>query len=319
MTFADYVLERTLTTQGLSHLVWTGLRRLVIAVFRDPPCTLQTHGRLLRLPLSHELPTYLRLLPFYDSLPGRLSAYLHGRYGPLKCLDVGANIGDTIAALYRDGSDRFLAVEPEPSFRRYLQENWHAPTVEVVGAVCAAASATGRFQITARSGTASLYQNARGVNLPTITVDDLLAAHPEFAGLHLIKIDTDGNDFDVLCGAQRSLAAQPAVLFESDVFGNRHYVEDCMDAMARFRRAGYESFLLYEKFGYPMGRYELDDLDQFKELLFYQLTKRYIYFDILLMREPDLQAFHAIESSFFLDTLWDPRLRATAERTRTAD
>ncbi len=314
MTIADYVLQRTLTTTGLARLFWMRTRRLLVAVLRDPPCSLRVNGHLLRLPLSHELPTYLKLLPFYDSLLGRLSAYLHSRYGPLKCLDVGANVGDSIAAVQRDSLDMFLAVEPEPKFRRYLQENWPVPNVEISGALCAADSATGRFHIAEKSGTASFYRSEQGVELPSITVDDLLAAHPEFSGLHLMKVDTDGHDFDVLCGAGRSLAARPAVLFESDVFGNVHYVEDCLDTLARFRSAGYRSFLLYEKFGYLMGRYELDDLDHFTELLFYQLTKRYTYFDILLMQEEDLLAFHALERSFFLDTLWDRRLRATAER-----
>ena len=74
------------------------------------------------------------------------------------------------------------------------------------------------------------------------------------------------------------------------------------------------SMLVYEKFGYPLGRYELQDLVHFKELLFYQLTKKYIYFDILLMKEQDLLPFYELEKSFFLNTLPDQRFRSTAEK-----
>jgi FkbM family methyltransferase len=312
----DYVLRKTLSTYGLPQMLWTRVRRLLVHRFNDPACTFTIHGRALRLPLSHELPTYLRLLPLYDRLPGRLSAYLHARYGALKGLDVGANIGDTLAAVYGDENDLFLAVEPEPKFNHYLRQNWNLPSVKIINLACSACSGSQRYHIDEKFGTASLHKNPAGIEIETITVDDLLGVYPQFNGLHLIKVDTDGNDFAVLAGARQTLTGQPAVLFESDVFGNPRYVEDCLDTLALFGSAGYRSMLVYDKFGYPTGRYDLGDLTHFRELLFYQLTKKYIYFDILLMKESDLLPFYALEKNFFLATLPDQKLRASAEKAR---
>jgi FkbM family methyltransferase len=315
MGFADYVLRKALSSSGVSQLLWTRLRRFLVRTFNDPPCSVAAQGRILRLPLSHELPTYLRLLPLYDRLPGRLSTYLHSQYGPLRCLDIGANIGDTVAALYRDEHDLFLAIEPEAKFNRYLHENWAVPNVKILDRVCSSHSGKEKYKIDEKFGTASFYKNPNGTEYQTITVDDLLDEYPEFAGPNLIKIDTDGNDFAVINGAKQTLTGQPAVLFECDVFGNTNYVEDCLETLALFSAAGYQSMLLYEKFGYPLGRYELHDLTHFKELLFFQLTKKYIYFDILLMKEQDLLPFYTFEKSFFLDVLPDQRLRPTAAKT----
>lgn len=315
MSIADYVLQKCISTGGVSQLLWTRVRRLLVRAFNDPPCTVTAHGRKLRLPLSHELPTYLRLLPLYDRLPGRLSSYLHDQYGPLKCLDVGANIGDTLAGLYRDEHDIFLAIEPDPKFNHYLHENWDVPNIKILEVVCSSHSGKEKYEINEKFGTASFYKNTRGKDFQAITVDDLLAENPEFASPNLIKVDTDGADFAVLMGAKQALTGQPAVLFECDVFGNSHYVEDCLEALALFSTAGYRSMLVYEKFGYPLGRYLLEDLTHFTELLFYQLTKKYIYFDLLLMKEQDLLPFYALEKSFFLDSLPDKRLRPTAEKT----
>ena len=78
----------------------------------------------------------------------------------------------------------------------------------------------------------------------------------------------------------------------------------------RFRLAGYDSMLVYEKFGHPLGRHALTDLTHFKALLLHQLVKKYTFFDILLMPEPDLLSFHAEENAFFLDALPDQSLRA---------
>jgi FkbM family methyltransferase len=316
MGIADFVLQKTLSTGGASQLAWQALRQLLVQTFNDPACSITAHGHTLRLPLSHELPTYLRFLPLYDSLPGRLSVFLHERYGAsLKCLDVGANIGDSIAAFCRGEQDLFLAIEPDPKFNRYLHANWKLPNVKILNLICSFRSGQEKFEIVEKFGTATFYENARGVEMQTITIDDLLAQNSEFSSPHLIKVDTDGNDFAVLDGAKQALVGQPAVLFECDVFGNRHYVEECLQTLALFRAAGYQSMLLYEKFGYPLGRFELQDLKHFRELLFYQLTKKFVYFDILLMKEQDLLPFSALEKSFFLDALPDPRLRATAEST----
>ena len=312
MGIAEYVLKKTLSTNGMAHWLWNRVRWLLVRMFNDPSCSVTVHGRVLWLPLSHELPTYLRLLPLYDSLLERLSAYLHNKYGLLRCVDVGANIGDTLAALYWGEQDLFLAIEPDPKFNRYLHENWNVPNVKILNQVCSAESRMEKYEINEKYGTASFYKNPHGKEFQTITLDDLLTANPEFADLNLIKVDTDGNDFAVISRARQALAGRPAVLFESDVFGNKHYVEDCLEVLAFFSAAGYQSMLLYEKFGYPMGCYQLQDLTHFKDLLFYQLTKKFIYFDILLMKEQDLLPFYALEKSFFLDTLQDQSLRSTA-------
>ena len=315
MGIVDLVLQGTLSTNGISHLAWDRIRRLFIRILNDPACSVTAHGRTLQLPLSHELPTYLKLLPLYDSLPGRLSSFLHNKQGSLKCLDIGANVGDTIAALFQGENDLFLAVEPDLKFNRYLRENWSVPNVKIVDLICSSYSGSGKYKMDQKFGTASFRLDMHGTEFKTTTLDDLLVENPEFANPDLIKVDTDGNDFAVLSGAKQTLTGQPAVLFECDVFGNNHYVEDCLESLAMFKAAGYRSMLVYEKFGYPMGRYELQDLAHFKELLFYQLTKRFTYFDILLMKEQDLLPFYGLEKSFFLDALQNQRLRSTAEKT----
>jgi FkbM family methyltransferase len=312
MSFADYVLQKSLHTQGITHELWEAIRWLLVRNFNDPPCSIRINGHLLNLPLSHELPTYLNMLPFYDTLPMRLSEFLHNRYGPIQCLDVGANIGDTLVSLYRGEQDRFLAIEPDPKFNGYLHKNWNVPNVRILSQVCSSESRMAGYKINEKFGTASFFENPQGKEMQTVTIDNLLTTYPEIHHPTLIKVDTDGGDFAVISGARRALVGQPAVLFECDVFGNGHYVEDCLETLGIFEAAGYRSFLLYEKFGYIMGYYDLDDLVHFKELLFFQLTKKFVYFDILLMKELDLRAFYKIERNYFLDTLHDRSLRSTA-------
>lgn len=312
MSLADVVLQRSLESEGIPKVVWSWLRWRIVRSFHDPACTVRVHGRPLRLPLSHELPMYVRLFPLYDTVLHRLGNFLRDRYGPLRAIDVGANVGDTIAAAYADEQDAFLAVEPNPNFSKYLRQNWSTGNVKLVEDVCSDRTGREGFVIDQRYGTASLRQSARGGELQTITLDDLLSANPEFLRPTLIKVDTDGNDFAVLRGAQKTLTDQPAVLFESDVFRNPRYIEECLESLDIFRECGYQSLLLYEKFGHPLGRHELSELTHFKELLLFQLAKKYTYFDVLMMKEADLLAFYDLEKAFFLSTISDQRLRQDA-------
>src|SRR5689334_17623981 len=57
------------------------------------------HQRSLLMPWSLNLPKLLAEIPCYEAEIGRLAAYLEQIEGHLCMIDVGANVGDTIASL----------------------------------------------------------------------------------------------------------------------------------------------------------------------------------------------------------------------------
>lgn len=292
---------------------------MLVTLSHDPPCVMRVHGRQLLMPLSHPLPGYLLANPFYDSLPKRLAGYFGSRVDGLKCIDVGANIGDTIAAMFQE-TGRYLAIEPSRKYSHYLRDNWgRAPNVTVLETVCSSSTLMRAFHLTEKSGTASVVFSDGAPVAAAKTLDDITAAFPEFSQPNVIKIDTDGHDFEVISGAKAVIArCRPAVLFECDAFGSPTYIEDCLQTLALFRTAGYRSFLLYDNFGYLMGKHELDDLSHFKDLLLYQLTSHFYYFDILVMQEEDIERFLPNEQAVFASAVKDPRLSKTANAARRA-
>jgi hypothetical protein len=52
-----------------------------------------------------------------------------------------------------------------------------------------------------------------------------------------------------------------------------------------------------------MGKYLLNDLQGFKNLLFYQLTSNFYYFDILLMKDEDIVPFSSSEITYFINEI----------------
>ena len=275
------------------------------------------HGRSMQINLSHGLPIYQAYHPYYDSLPGRLGHFLRSRHGALVGVDVGANIGDSVAAFLGGKNhprDCFIAVEPNPKFFAILRRNWaHDSRVLPVSLLCSAGSQQGSFSILEKNGTASIVESGSGTVMEAQPLDHIVAANPTFGTANLIKIDTDGHDFEVLAGAAATIARnRPAVLFECDVFGRTDYTLAVLRTLDNFAAAGYSSYLVYDNLGFLLGRHSLQNHAAIKALLFYQLTSQGRYFDLLAMAEPDLADFHASEVRFFADDRVAAPLRDTA-------
>ena len=315
MKIATLLYKRLLTSHKLSGKLWNLCRKMFIKFFHDPSCTLNIHGKYLQLPLSHQLPIYLKHHPFYDKLLSRLSDFISNKHGYLKCIDVGANIGDSIAACLKHDKDIFLAIEPDSTFNKYLHKNFgKCPNVKIMDVVCSSSSKTGIYQIDEKSGTASVISSESGRVMQTKTIDEIIKKNIEFSDANFLKIDTDGHDFKVIAGAKKIITENlPVVLFECDFFENDAYIENCMETLNFFKEVGYSSFLIYDNFGYLMGKQSLEHLSGFKHLLFYQLTSRFYYFDLLLMKEEEMKIFIILEHSFFVSKMSNKALQRVAK------
>lgn len=310
ITYKQYLASKSFR----SRRAWSYVRKTLIKLLDDPTCSLSIHGRLLEFPLSHALPEYMKQNRFYDRLPQRISEYIHQKQGRLNCIDVGANIGDSIASFYKDDSDSFLAIEPNPKFNKLLAKNWGwNKNVTVVSEICSSSSDEGRFEIQERNGTASILQAESGTQMSRRPLDEIVNDHPFSRNANVLKIDTDGHDFEVIAGSKEFISRNlPVVLFECDAFENTDYVEDCLRTLKFFKQNGYDHFLLYDNFGNLMGKYSLSDLSPFQNLLFFQLTSDFYYFDILIMKNEDVFQFYKSEIDFFADKMPNKSLRRTA-------
>ena len=302
MGIATFVYQRALDSRGIRRKIWHFARKILIKLFHDPTCSLPIHGRILKLPLSHGLPEYLKDHENYDRLPGRISEYLHKTQNNVTCIDVGANIGDTIEAFYKNDEDAFLAIEPNPSFYKYLITNWRwNKNVKHIAIICSAKSSRETFEIHEKNGTASISQAKNGATMTSQSLDEIVNDYPEFKAVNILKIDTDGHDFEVIAGAKKLISSnQPVVLFECDVFSNDNYVNDCVKALTFFLNSGYNFFLLYDNYGNLMGKYPLSDMSAIRNLLFFQLTSPFYYFDILVMKYSDINCFLKNEVDFLV-------------------
>lgn len=119
-------------------------------------------------------------------------------------LDLGAYRGDTVDEFlrYTDGYTRITAVEPNPKNFKKLTEHL-ADIGNAVAVHAGIADKAGVMYVTKGSGRMAALNTDKGVEVPVTTVD-ALDCRPTY-----IKVDIEGMESAMLCGAVNTLKAKP--------------------------------------------------------------------------------------------------------------
>jgi FkbM family methyltransferase len=255
----------------------TARRRLLGAVrrlrlrFGDPPVEVSIGDQRILMPLSHMLPVYRALHPQYSENLAAIVAVVEQLRPGLVVVDIGANVGDSIALIRTRSAVPVLAIEGDEHYLPYLRANsFSLEDIEIedayVGAVGIdfATLSVRRFE-----GTAQLVGGAANHPLTSFPLKEILARHPLFIRPGLIKIDTDGYDTVIIADNLDLLSeVRPVLFFEFDpkltksVEGGHPRL-----ALEALGEIGYETFFLYDNRGPLLHTIMLRDLGQLDELV----------------------------------------------------
>lgn len=272
------------------------IRDMISNTFGDITIVASIHGKKMYMPFSHNLPICVRRFKYYDTSLGRISEFLREKKKNLNYVDVGANIGDSILHINPQDGDKIIGVEPNSKFEKYLQKNLRDfNNVIIENVICSSSSGQKNFKMLRENGTARVIEGQEFA-LATVDTLDNIVQRNQFNKVDLIKVDTDGHDFEVLKGANKIIKKDlPTIFFECYSGGNKNYLKDVLDLFGFLLSSGYESVLVYDNFGYLFGKYNLKDEKTFKNLLNYQLNSDFYYYDILIMQEKMLKEFDKSE------------------------
>jgi len=218
-------------------------RRLLVRL-GDPTVRYRIGTVELELPLSHELPFYRHDHPRYDRQLGAIAAELGG-----PVVDVGANVGDSAAAIRAESAVPILCIEGDPGFYALLERN--ARKIGGVELEHALVEGPARGRIHRGAGTAHVVQGDDA--LPAKPLAQILDEHPAFARPALLKIDTDGMDVPIVL-ANLSLLERlrPVLFFEYDP-----HLGASPEVFERLRERGYATADWYENTGEHVARVDL--------------------------------------------------------------
>lgn len=257
----------------------------------DPTVEVMFCGRLLLMPLSHQLPFYARSNREYSLNLGRVYQAIREKYGEIAVIDIGANIGDSAAILTQHGGPPILCVEGESTFLHLLKANTRAVTPQPVIEPVFVAAPSGTTTARVARGTARLQGFLGSQSVPCVEFRDLLNRHPAFEHARLLKIDTDGMDVAIIRSAMEWIERRkPVLFFEYDPDLQKEHGGGGLDLLHDLFDLGYSTALAYDNKGDYMLTMDLDDRRLLADIDAYFSGRR-------SLRYVDLCAFHSSDRS----------------------
>lgn len=193
----------------------------------DQPVVATVYGQRLAMPARHPLPVTMAIVPQYNRPLGlaveAITCLSTGKSHPV-VIDVGANIGDTIAIMEQRVPGRwlYLCIEPDRANAEFCIANHagnHRVQVEQLfigedeGAVVWLQD-DGRANPSTKRET-QLHDPSQLDAGKLVRLDTAANSFAENHGIDLIKVDTEGYDFHVLRSGEQLLKKyQPALYFE---------------------------------------------------------------------------------------------------------
>jgi FkbM family methyltransferase len=260
-------------------------------------------GTTILLPADHKLPEYQRLHPLYDRFLPHLAHHLPAR---ATIIDVGANVGDTLASMVGGAPQaRYVCIEPDPEFFHRLQAN-----AERVRRSAPSASVTCHQALIGREVASAVLEGSDGSRhavpgsggMRSVTLDEL-AGELALGSITLLKSDVDGYDYDVLAAADQIIRIQqPLLFFECQPLDARQH-EGFRQQLLRLSQEGYLHFGVFDNFGQLMLRSsEPDAMLQLLEYTWRQTsqpsTRTVYYLDVLAATDRYAALFDAALRSY---------------------
>lgn len=239
------------------------------------------------IPSSHKLPEYQKSYQNYDKKIRNIITSIERIKGVNTIIDIGANIGDTAVFIRSFSNAKIICIEGDNLSLDYLKKNTHNLSDIVICPVYVQGrDADEAYEIQRHGGTARLEKSSKDENLEFMSLVDIMKINDiQPDSLELLKIDTDGFDFEILLDNSKLIDNfRPDIYFEYDITPKEQFDIDSIKVIELLQSFGY-SFIVYDNFGNLLNIVEDDCKQRFLHLNHYlKSCKKYgggiYYFDI---------------------------------------
>jgi FkbM family methyltransferase len=253
-------------------------------------------GRLsIHLPKDHKLPEYQQRHRQYDRfLPHLIKELSQGDI----VIDVGANCGDTLAAMVSENPNlHYICIEPDDEFYSYLLSNtarikqiFPDTSIDLIqGLISDSEVAAG---LTGEGGTKHRDETVASGLIKACRLVDVVDKMGLAKAVRLIKSDVDGYDYDVINSARRLLEGERVMLFFECQYFDMGQREGFIRLLDNLLKLGFSDFRFFDNFGEFM--LNTSDSKMHSELIDYVMrqnqnkaTRTIYYFDILVSKPSD--------------------------------
>ena len=239
---------------------------------------------------DHLIENYLKEHKFYSKNLPRIAKLIEGKYSKYSIIDIGANIGDTIALLRSEGVKQMIyCFEGEPVYFELLEKNAKIfNQVKIYKQFLGEETITAKLQISSTAGTAKL-DNTSEQEIDLKKLDDIFDLQ-KLENLKLLKVDTDGYDIKILKGSQKIIEKfKPVIFFEYDAVFIEEQGDDWLGIFQTFNAIGYQTIIFYDNYGNLLLSTSIDNIFLITQLHNYIKNKesKIQYYDICLFHKSD--------------------------------
>ena len=249
---------------------------------------IQIDNKSLTVPLNHPLDSFMNQYKLYDRFLPVLVSYLP-KEG--KIIDIGANVGDTLYATIDRCSNNIICVEAADDFYELLEINISAlkqgqrERVSALKKMVGTGSFTGTLEQT-HGGTASLKVDEKTTQ-NYFSLDFLIE---DKSAVNLIKVDTDGFDFDVIESAKQICKESKPILFWENEISEDFQFNGFEQMYYNLLELGYDTLYIFDNFGNII--FENSNFETLKQLNTYiysmkkyDCTRTIFYTDVLAVSD----------------------------------
>jgi len=248
----------------------------------------------IALPADHLLPAYQKQHKLYDRFLPHLSKYLEPK---ATVIDVGANCGDTLAAMYEANRHlNYICIEPDEGFFRLLQENiLRIRAIDESASIQAIKALVGKHitdvSLEGAGGTKKAMIGDSKNSISSDSLDHILSLS-KATNIRLLKSDVDGFDYDVIDSADSILNSYSPMIFFECHFDHAFQKTGYEKTIAHLQSKGYVNWVIFDNFGEVILR--TNDIQQIGQLFDYvwrqnieRTTRTIYYLDILAATRGD--------------------------------
>lgn len=290
-------LPKEKVIQAVNLSVWD--KSLICDIFNENilenPENYIIEGYAIDLGKGHALPIYQKQFKMYDRFMPFLGKMAQSKEGEL-IIDIGANVGDTLAAMLNYTNDTFLCIEPVKAFYNLLVKNIRSMGV-LDRVYTEQAFITDKIEESysakvMKQGTAHKEQVKEG-NIPSKTMDYVInEKRLDYTKVDLVKIDTDGFDADCIVSADELLKKGSPLIYWENYIETFEQYRKYLEAYSFLNERGYLTFYIFDNYGNYLCKGNIDTIHSIADYMQRVNTgcigDTFSYFDVLTCKSEDV-------------------------------
>ena len=254
----------------------------------------------IAMPGNNTLSRTYALYPDFNRIIGRLATAISKKYPEMTAIDIGANVGDTIAIIKSFVDVHIIGIEGDEVTFSFLKKNAQQfSNVSIINSFLGDKKQELKVDLESSGANTTVIPSESGANVIAFkTLDEVLSEGFQNRMIKMIKLDIEGFDTIVLRGAYEILKKDhPALFFEYNRDAMKAINEDGLSTILSFAEYGYNKIAFFDYHGRLLLVTPLKNKKEIAYLHEYAIGKNNLlgYYDICIFHQQD----DALADEFF--------------------